>query len=293
MSYRPLRSNVRLANSIVRTHTAAPAPDLARHLLEFFQYEVPDDVPFAPVQIYPSGVAVLRFDIREHDVEATVFGPSLSPHVRGLFFRGIPIFGVAIRATHAHALLGLELSELRNLRVQLDVLWPRRARNLNEQLWEARGFEQRVAVLSQFIRGVLRPHEPEADFLCTFQALVRTGGALSLKQGRGSGASERTLRRQFARFVGISPKQMARVIRFQQLLAGVAYGSPCQFAELAQRSGYSDQAHMTRDFADLVGIPPGKFVAYLPKLHDPRLDFWSRLRTDPHEPTPAILRLGE
>jgi AraC-like DNA-binding protein len=266
---------------------------LARYLLEFFQYEVPDDVPFAPVQIYPSGVAVLRFDIREHDVEAALFGPSLSPHVRGLFFRGIPIFGVAIRATHAYALLGLEVSELRNLRIQLDVFWPRTIRSLKEQLWEARNFGERVSALSQFMRGVLRPSEPEADFLRAFQALVSTGGALSLKQARSSGASERTLRRQFARFVGISPKQMARVIRFQQLLAGIASGSPRPFADLAQCSGYSDQAHMTRDFVDLLGIPPGKFVAYLPRLHDPRLDFWSRLRPDPHEPTPAILRLGE
>jgi AraC-like DNA-binding protein len=86
---------------------------------------------------------------------------------------------------------------------------------------------------------------------------------------------------------------MARVIRFQQLLTGIACGAPCRFADLAQRSGYSDQAHMTRDFVDLVGIPPGKFAAYLPTMHDPRLDFWSHLRPDPHEPTPAILKLGE
>ena len=230
---------------------------MARYLLEFFQYEVPDDVAFAPVQIYPSGVVVLRFDIREHDVEAALFGPSLSPHVRGLFFRGIPIFGVAIRATHAYALLGLEVSELRNLRIQLDVFWPRSVRSLKEQLWEARNFEQRVAALSQFMRGVLRPSEPQADFLCAFQALVRTSGALRLKQARGSAASERTLRRQFARFVGDQSKQMARVIRFQQLLTGIASGSPCHLPS-SRSGGYSDHAHMTRDTDRSRGHPTGQ-----------------------------------
>jgi AraC-like DNA-binding protein len=87
---------------------------------------------------------------------------------------------------------------------------------------------------------------------------------------------------------------MARVIRFQQLLAGIAGGPSLRFAELAQRGGYSDQAHMIRDFVDLMGMPPGKFVACLPRLHDPRLDFWSHLRRDRSRgPEPRIRRLGD
>lgn len=65
--------------------------------------------------------------------------------------------------------------------------------------------------------------------------------------------SVRTLRRHFAQYVGLSPKQMARVIRFQRLLASIVRPSPINFATMAQRAGYSDQAHMTRDFAELVG----------------------------------------
>lgn len=36
-----------------------------------------------------------------------------------------------------------------------------------------------------------------------------------------------------------------------------------RFAEIAQRCGYYDQAHMNREFRDLAGVAPGEFVARL------------------------------
>ena len=124
MAYDPLRTNICLADAAIRSERCAPARDLAPYLLEFYEYNVRADIPYAPVQIYPSAVAVLRFDLRSDGVDATLFGPSLSPHMRGWFYRGVPVFGVAFQATRAYHLLGLAVSELRDLRVALDVFWP-------------------------------------------------------------------------------------------------------------------------------------------------------------------------
>ena len=275
--YHPLRTNVRLAGSVIRAESCLPPPDLAPYLIEFYQYEVPESVPYAPVQIYPSGVAVLRFDILADDVVASLFGPSLSPHMRGLFFRGIPIFGVAIQATRAYHILGLSVSELRDLRIQLDVLWPNTIRTLKERLWGAESFAQRAAIASEFLRDVLRPRAPEPEFLRAFEALVASDGAASLRQACAREVSTRTLRRHFAQYVGLSPKQTARVIRFQRLLACLTQRPNVRLAQIAQHTGYSDQAHMIHDFVQLVGIPPGRYLSYLSRLHDPQLEIWSRL----------------
>lgn len=289
-AYRPLRSNVLLGNSALLAVRAAAPRDLAPYLLEFWQYEVPEPLSYVPVQIYPSGVSVLRFDIRPDGVDATLFGPSLSPNLRGLFFRGVPIFGVAVRATHTYQLLGLSASELRELRIALDVFWPRALPELKQRLWHAADFAQRVAILSEFLRGVLRTRAPDPEFLGAFQALVESGGRLPL--AAKSGASERTMRRQFARFVGVSPKEMARVIRFQRLLSNMVQAVPGDLARIAQQAGYSDQAHMTREFVRMVGVAPGEYLRYLPRLHDPRLEIWSRLSPEDGPPGEQVGKAG-
>ncbi|MDD9946463.1 MAG: helix-turn-helix domain-containing protein [Myxococcales bacterium] len=296
MVYHPLRTNVPLSHGMVRAQYAAPPPDLAPYLTEFYQYEVPSERLCVPVQIYPSGVTVLRFDIQDSDVEASLYGPSLSPHMRGLFFCDVPIFGVAIEPTRAYHLLGLSVAELRDLRIQLEVLWPRTTPALKQRLQSAAGFHERVAAVSAFLRTILRPGAPDPEFLLAFDALVASHGTAPVGQACSRGTSARTVRRLFARYAGLSPKQTARVIRFQHLLGVLASSGSGQatvgFAGIAHDAGYSDQAHMIRDFAELVGVPPGRYLSYLPRIDDVELDIWSALDRATRQPSePPVRRL--
>jgi AraC-like DNA-binding protein len=294
LAYRPIRTNLGLAGSAVQTRRCAPAADLACYLHEFWQYDVPPDRAYVPVQIYPSGVTLLRFDIDEVGVEAAVYGPSTSPRVRGLFFRGVHIFGVAFEAARAYQLLGLPISELKDLRVQLDVLWPRTLPELKERLWEARSFEARVALLSDFLRKAIRPQPLPQSFLHAFDALVVCGVDPDASRPiTGARLSARSLRRQFTRFLGLGPKQTERIVRFQRLLAVVTQARPTNFAALAQRCGYSDQAHLIHEFTSFVGTPPARYMSCLPDLHDPRLALWGELHPDRGRVSePPIRKLG-
>ena len=69
---------------------------------------------------------------------------------------------------------------------------------------------------------------------------------------------ERQLRRRFAAGVGYGPKTLARVLRFQRLLALLTddrAGRPT-LAEAAALAGYADQAHMTAECTRLAGRSP-------------------------------------
>lgn len=155
-----------------------PASDLAEYLSEFWQYDVAGEA-HVPIQIYPSGVAVLRFDIGSSAVEASFYGPSLSPQMRGLFYRDVSVFGVALQATRTYSLFGISATELRDLRVQLDLMWPAQLDALKARLWATREFGLRVEVLSDFLRRVLRPERPDAAFLrpCATCAAVSPANA--------------------------------------------------------------------------------------------------------------------
>jgi AraC-like DNA-binding protein len=75
------------------------------------------------------------------------------------------------------------------------------------------------------------------------------------------GVSVRVLELRFRDYVGLSPKAMIRRCRVIELADAVARGARVDWAELAARWGYSDQAHLIRDFKEQVGSPPASYAA--------------------------------
>ncbi|MFF4121377.1 helix-turn-helix domain-containing protein [Streptomyces sp. NPDC001714] len=99
-------------------------------------------------------------------------------------------------------------------------------------------------------------------------ALLRAGvDALSVRLDRAPAqvrdvarelaVSERQLRNLFADGVGVSPKHFARIDRVRTV---AARAGSARWSELAAAAGYFDQAHMTTDFRDLMGVPPRSYV---------------------------------
>lgn len=74
------------------------------------------------------------------------------------------------------------------------------------------------------------------------------------------GISPRHLRRLFRSWVGLSPKQALRILRFQSTLRQVSsrLTSP---AEAAAASGYFDQSHLARESARLAQVTPGRLIS--------------------------------
>lgn len=71
------------------------------------------------------------------------------------------------------------------------------------------------------------------------------------------GKSRRQFERHFLDVVGISPKLFARIVRFQQATTLLAR-SPLSLAQISAELGYTDQSHLTHDFAHFYGQPPSR-----------------------------------
>ena len=76
-----------------------------------------------------------------------------------------------------------------------------------------------------------------------------------------SGIETRSLQRLFADQVGLSPKQVIRRYRLLEAAEAATQGTPVVWADVARRLGFSDQAHLTRDFTAAFGISPGRYAA--------------------------------
>lgn len=73
------------------------------------------------------------------------------------------------------------------------------------------------------------------------------------------GVSARTLQRDFLHYVGIGPKWVLARYRMHDVVAALDGGYTGSLTDLALRHGWYDQAHFTRDFTALVGIPPSRY----------------------------------
>jgi transcriptional regulator GlxA family with amidase domain len=73
--------------------------------------------------------------------------------------------------------------------------------------------------------------------------------------------SPRQFRRICLERTGITPKRLARVLRFRQALAYVDRERPADWAQVALDCGYYDQAHLINEFREFSGLAPGEFAA--------------------------------
>ncbi|MEO1592155.1 MAG: AraC family transcriptional regulator [Cyanobacteria bacterium J06632_22] len=86
--------------------------------------------------------------------------------------------------------------------------------------------------------------------------LKQHGGQLSIAHlAQALAISERQLSRLFTQTVGVSPKRFGRITRFQQVCQQLQQPH-ANMADLAIATGYTDQAHLCKDFKQLMGCTP-------------------------------------
>lgn len=90
----------------------------------------------------------------------------------------------------------------------------------------------------------------------------RAGDARIDALAKECGLPMRTLQAQFLRWVGLSAKEYARLLRLQATLRALDAGSS-DIAALSVDRGFSDQAHATRELSRLTGLPPARLLRAL------------------------------
>jgi AraC-like DNA-binding protein len=177
---------------------------------------------------------------------------------------------LAVRPLALRALLGLPARELAEQVVSAtDVLGPE-ADLLCERLCELPTWEQRFTVLADHLRHRLatapRHAEPRADVAEAWRWIARHRGTGSISGlARHVHLSPRQLSAVFRAELGLSPKALSRLMRFeharQRIAGAVRTGAPLDLAGTAHECGYFDHAHLVRDFQQYLGASPSTWVA--------------------------------
>ena len=177
------------------------------------------------------------------------------------------IIGVRLRPEAAACLLGERMEYFLDTRVGLDDLFgASRVSLLEEMLAEARTSAERFACMERFLAANLREHRIN-PVACRAAALLRQNPQLRIGHlAARLDVSERHLSKCFQAVFGMRPKQFSRIARFESVWS--ARGQGAGWADIANATGFTDQAHMINDFAAIVGVPPAQLVR--PVVEKPR-----------------------
>jgi AraC-like DNA-binding protein len=160
-------------------------------------------------------------------------------------------------------LLGLPMHEIANRVVGLCDLLGRDADLLVERLAGVPSWEGRFAVLDAALGArLLRATGPSPSIAWAWRRLHASGGAVTVSAlAEELGCSRRHLTAGFRDHVGLSPKRVARILRFGRVVALLQRGGGHRLGEIAAACGYADQPHLNRDFRAFAGASPGDWLA--------------------------------
>ncbi|MGC1870714.1 MAG: AraC family transcriptional regulator [Acidobacteriaceae bacterium] len=144
-----------------------------------------------------------------------------------------------------------------------------RAEDLVEMLLGADTWRQRFAILDQEFASKLKLTCAQSEISWAWERLEKNHGSVPVQRlADETGYSRRHFSERFRDVIGVSPKLASRVFRFERacrLIADRRLG----LAHIAMGCGYSDQAHLTREWHALAGCSPKAWITReLPYLQD-------------------------
>jgi methylphosphotriester-DNA--protein-cysteine methyltransferase len=201
-------------------------------------------------------------DRRRLQPRAFVVGQLRSPFTVAPTGR-IGVVGARFRLGGATPWLGgLAASALVEREARLDELGLGADAELCERIAEARDAGARADELARWLVARASPRRAHAA-IDDVAARLENGDAPRFVDefvARGS-IGTRQLERLFAEHVGLGPKLVLRIARFQRFLAEARAARTARGVELAAAAGYADQAHLIRDFREFAGQTPNTWLA--------------------------------
>lgn len=254
--------------------TYPPHPDLASLINCYWTLEVPASDSPQKQRIVPDGMIEMAFilgdDIKRYTSEeafilqprSMVLGQLTDPfyieptgHVNTFAIRFYP-YGFS-------NFVSTPIKTLANKETPIEALFEQSvAHQLEQNIIHATNTQQRIDIIEQFLLNKLaEPATIDTIVKSTIDILESSKGNTSIRTIlKNEPSKRRQLERKFAQQIGISPKQLGKVIRLQGALKMLLNQEEQNLSNIAYQSEYYDQAHFIKDFKEFTGVSPKEFL---------------------------------
>jgi AraC-like DNA-binding protein len=195
---------------------------------------------------------------REHSI--TLIGAADIPSVVDTYYhsgQSSGTIGVEFHPAGANRFFRLNYRDIRNRIHPLNEVIGAASKELEEQLSNTENIVQKVSLLQHYLIGCFLRTREDTVYQYCIGRIQMTNGTVSIRQlEKETGYSSCWLGMKFQEKLGISPKNLVSIVRFQQYYQAMASGKETDFLQHRFYDFYHDQSHFIKDFKRFTGLPP-------------------------------------
>lgn len=235
----------------------SPSPDLAPFVEHYWSVEwdlaracVRETLPHPVVHIVAEGE------------EVEIGGPTTKRWSRDFPAGRGRVFAIKFRPGGFRPFVQVPVSAFANRIVALAEVFGDSLRTFAREVLGGGDHETALLALETFLRGRHPQSGAALDLAARIAGRIASDRDLTrIEQVAAEFAlTPRTLQRLFSEYVGVSPKRVIQRYRLHEVVERIDAGSGIDWAATALELGYADQAHLIRDFRNLVGCSPARYA---------------------------------
>ena len=254
--------------------TFQPSSDLNAVVKCYWTLEVPADINGERQRIIPDGCIEMAFilgdDIKRFTSEndfilqprAMVLGQTIDPfYIQPTGY--VNTFAIRFYPYGFANFVNTSISNLVNKETPIrDLFGEEPSKKLEHEIVNATSTQERIEIVERFLIGRLSESATIDNIVkTTIDTLLDTKGASPINEILKQDLSKRRqLERKFIKQIGLSPKQLGKVIRLQTALKMLLNEKHETLTKIAYESEYYDQAHFIKDFKEFTGTNPKEFL---------------------------------
>ncbi|RQO40179.1 AraC family transcriptional regulator [Chryseobacterium sp. KBW03] len=171
------------------------------------------------------------------------------------------IFSVRFQPEGFLPFITTPIKEMENTAVSLERLFGNNGQEIGQQVLNANSTSERIKLIEIFLLNRLTDIETIDRIVKSIvETIITANGQLSIDElSRQTNLNRRQLLRKFSSAIGLSPKQLSRIIRLQAALKMLLNNQFSNLADLAYENEYYDQAHFIKEFKEFTGSTPKEF----------------------------------
>ncbi|OEK00544.1 AraC family transcriptional regulator [Roseivirga sp. 4D4] len=253
--------------------TFEPHPDLSALVKFYWTLQVPFDPNNEKQKIIPDGCIEMTFNLKdkikryvsEDDYLLHPNAMIMGQRTKSYFIEpvgDVDSFAICFYPYGFANFVGSSLQELVDIETPLETLFGKAAADtLEEKIIHAANTQERIAVIEEFLLDRLNQNTTiENLVMTTVDALMETNGNTPINQILKDNLKQRRkLERDFRKQIGISPKQLGKVLRLHTALKMILNEEE-SLTNIAYESECFDQAHFVKDFKEFIGTTPKEFL---------------------------------
>lgn len=249
--------NPKAAETKFRLGLYLPSPDLAFFIDSYWtvRWDLTDQPPFTQEVItYPCVNLVFEWQ------NTRVWGVDSGKFARTLVGKG-QVFGVKFRPGAFYPFLKSPISALTDRSIFFSDFFGFSSESLERDLIRFRDEDMRE-IVEAFLRERLPERDPNVELLNAMINAIRSDRTITRVDDVAArfGMNKRSLQRLFSLYVGGTPKWLIQRCRLQEAADQLATEPVTDYAEIALRLGYFDQAHFIKDFKAVIGKSPAEYA---------------------------------